>query len=230
MGIIQPGAQPTEPTVLLRPHPFSPRRRVLLVGGIGLVATAATLSAWLLLPRGPARGVALEHLAPVQVAGSLEVDWNRLADGSDGGVPEAIRSETEEATVNLRKLFDSSVAYFEHEMVDNSGRILPKSFPPSTGPTPAGSPCDYPGRRYPENSKLWSDNATWSALMFSVDEPHYYRYTYLSEGSGKTARFTVRAYGDLNCNGVWSTFERLGSVDPQGNVRGPGLTKRLPLE
>jgi hypothetical protein len=132
----------------------------------------------------------------------VEVDWKRLADSDDREGLEAIRSKTEEATVNLRKLFDSSVAYFEHERVDNSGRILPKGFPPSTGPTPAGSPCDNPGRRYPESSKLWNDNATWSALMFSVDEPHYY----------------------------WSTFERIGSVDAQGNVRGPGLTKHLPLE
>jgi hypothetical protein len=108
----------------------------------------------------------------------VEVDWKRLADSDDREGLEAIRSKTEEATVNLRKLFDSSVAYFEHERVDSAGR------------------------RYPESSKLWNDNATWSALMFSVDEPHYY----------------------------WSTFERIGSVDAQGNVRGPGLTKHLPLE
>ncbi len=48
------------------------------------------------------------------------------------------RSKTVEATMNVRKLFDSSVAYFEGEHADKSGNQLAKQFPTTVGLTPRG--------------------------------------------------------------------------------------------
>ncbi len=51
------------------------------------------------------------------------------------------RSKTVEATMNVRKLFDSSVAYFEAEHSTSAGTILAKQFPTSVGPSPAVTAC-----------------------------------------------------------------------------------------
>src|SRR6476469_3821247 len=48
------------------------------------------------------------------------------------------RSKTTEATMNIRKLYDSSVTYFEAEHADVAGQILPRQFPASIGWTPNG--------------------------------------------------------------------------------------------
>jgi hypothetical protein len=63
-------------------------------------------------------------------------------------------------------------------------------------------------------------NASWQALNFAVDDPFYYQYNYTSNGQGTGSQFTAGAYGDLNCDTVTSTFERIGNVDPQFNVNG----------
>jgi prepilin-type N-terminal cleavage/methylation domain-containing protein len=141
------------------------------------------------------------------------------------------RSKTTEATMNIRKLFDSSVSYFEEEHAARTGTIVPKQFPMSQGATPATTPCGQPGDKFQPNPLTWSGNETWNALNFSVDDPHYYWYSYDSTGTGTGSQFTARANGDLNCNGTYSTFERIGTVDAQGNVTGgSGLYKNLPLE
>src|SRR2546421_6826922 len=51
------------------------------------------------------------------------------------------RSKTVEATMNVRKLFDSSVSYFEAEHSDKTGAIIGKQFPTSVALTPAATCC-----------------------------------------------------------------------------------------
>src|SRR5256885_4494412 len=51
------------------------------------------------------------------------------------------RSKTVEATMNLRKLYDSSVSYYESELADATGTILAKQFPQTKGDTPATNTC-----------------------------------------------------------------------------------------
>jgi type IV pilus assembly protein PilA len=144
------------------------------------------------------------------------------------------RSKTTEATMNIRKLFDSSVSYFEEEHAARTGTIVPKQFPLSAVATPTPTPCGQAGDKYPPPPPTRSTppaSETWNALNFSVDDPHYYWYSYDSVGTGTGSQFTARANADLNCNGTFSTFERIGTVDVQGNVSGgSGLYKNLPLE
>src|SRR4051812_16234434 len=49
------------------------------------------------------------------------------------------RSKTVEATMNVRKLFDSSVAYYEAEHSNTAGTILAKQFPANVGPSPGAA-------------------------------------------------------------------------------------------
>src|SRR5690242_8023378 len=51
------------------------------------------------------------------------------------------RSKTTEATMNIRKLFDSSVAYYEAEHATRAGDVLPKQFPAAAAVSPATKCC-----------------------------------------------------------------------------------------
>lgn len=128
------------------------------------------------------------------------------------------RSKTVEATMNIRKLYDSAVVYYESEHADANGLLLPRQFPPSTDWTPAESPCKYPGQKYPVRADIWH-LPTWEALNFAIDDPSYYSYKFESSGTGEGASFTASARGDLDCDGVYSLFQRVGFIQ-NGNVTG----------
>ncbi len=133
------------------------------------------------------------------------------------------RSRTIEATMNVRKLFDSSVGYYNGQpKTDINGNSLPVSFPNSAGPSPAAnSCCGSPGDKCKPNPVNF-DNNTWSALNFSVDDPFYYWYQYFSAGAATAANFQAYAYGNLDCDTTYATFMRGGSVQADGTVAGTG--------
>jgi len=131
------------------------------------------------------------------------------------------RSKTTEASMNVRKLYDSSVSYYESEHATRSGAIIAKQFPVAAVVTPATHCCANAGEKCPPDPTLWQDTAgTWAALNFSVDDPFYYQYSYDSTGTDTASQFTARANGDLDCDNIYSTFERIGKVDSQHNVTG----------
>lgn len=134
------------------------------------------------------------------------------------------RAKTTEVKLNLRQMHDAAVAYYSTEHATRMGEILPRAFPASAGPTPAKMPCgDNPVWASPE---LWRAPA-WRALNFGPSGKVRYQYSFISDGKS----FTARANGDLNCDGVLSTFERIGRIDAQGNVdSGAGMFVENELE
>ena len=137
------------------------------------------------------------------------------------------RSKTTEATMNIRKLYDSSVTYFESEHANAAGQILPRQFPASAAWTPNGPGvcCGDPGQKCaPAKYNAQWNVASWTALNFSVDDPFYYSYQYDSAGTDSTANFTANASGDLNCDGkVFSLFQRVGLIQNNNVSGGAGL-------
>ncbi|HEY7954303.1 MAG: type IV pilin protein [Polyangia bacterium] len=132
------------------------------------------------------------------------------------------RSKTVEATMNIRKMYDSSVSYYEGEHATAAGAIVAKQFPGEgatiTAPT-ANSCCGQPGDKCaPAPSNF--DNPTWASLNFSVDDPFYFWYTYASTGTDTGAAFTATANGNLDCDSTYSTFSRVGSVMADRSVTG----------
>ncbi len=142
------------------------------------------------------------------------------------------RSKTVEATMNIRKLFDSSVSYFEGEHATVTGAIVAKQFPLSVAITPAARCCTNTGGKCPPSSTAWQDAAgSWSSLNFSVDDPFYYQYQYTSAGTDGTSTFNAQAFGDLDCDSILSTFARTGSVTSDNNVTGgSGLFSKNDIE
>ena len=143
------------------------------------------------------------------------------------------RSKTVEASVNLARLFDSSVACYEARRGDPSGAISAPQFPASAALTPAVSCCVSAGGTCRPDPRAFDDSAgTWAALNFSIDEAYRFQYRYTSSGSGSWATFEAAAFGDLDCDGTFSTYLRSGSIaGSDGKVTGSaGLFIRNDLE
>ncbi len=149
------------------------------------------------------------------------------------------RSKTTEATMNLRKLFDSSVSYYEDEHATRAGAIIERQFPDDAIRNPAIFACAGGSQKKhdPANDADaaggnfdWS-SSSWQALNFAIDDPHFFSYTYSSSGTGAGAAFTARAEADLDCDGTSSLFERIGLVGSDNNVSGgAGIYKADELE
>jgi hypothetical protein len=81
---------------------------------------------------------------------------------------------------------------------------------PSAGPTPPLGSCCATGAACLPDATLWQVEP-WRSLDFAIADKHYYSYEYRVADDGQT--FTARAYGDLDCDGEYSTFEITGSPD-----------------
>lgn len=132
------------------------------------------------------------------------------------------RSKTTEAVMNIRKLHDAAISYYVSDQPAAAGGGAVSRFPASVAATPSRPYCadGSDGDRFVPSGVDW-DDPTWKALAFEIRDPHYYRYDFDSRGQGPNAAFTARANGDLDCDGQPSTFERVGTVDAEGEVR-PG--------
>ncbi len=129
------------------------------------------------------------------------------------------RAKTAEAVMNLRIIFDSAISYWN----------LHGRFPATAPLEPVGRTACVDGKsvKMTPDPANWA-HPTWVELNFAIDTPHLYRYEFIDGGD----QFTARAFGDLDCDGILSTFERVGSVDPTGRFvsGGPGLWAKDELE
>lgn len=71
------------------------------------------------------------------------------------------------------------------------------------GPSPVPSCCDQGGTCKPD-ATVWQAPG-WRALEFSVDGDYRYTYQYIPDANGQGA--TVRAVGDLDCDGTPGVYE-----------------------
>lgn len=88
---------------------------------------------------------------------------------------------------------------------------------------PTQGPTDKPGHY---DISLWTDNPVWDGLNFIQDEPHAFHYRFVYEnspGGFGACMFTAQAFGDLDNDGVFSTFERAGAADQNGVNGAAGL-------
>ncbi len=103
----------------------------------------------------------------------------------------------------------------------------------SVGPggrcVPSGAPA---GAGYYDIAE-WTDNSVWAALNFAQEQGHYFHYNFRSTntltGFGD-CQFTASAYGNLDGDAVFSTFERSGAADIHGVNAASGLYIDLVIE
>ncbi|MSP59568.1 MAG: prepilin-type N-terminal cleavage/methylation domain-containing protein [Myxococcales bacterium] len=138
------------------------------------------------------------------------------------------RSKTTEAALNIRKMFDAAVAYHSSEHADSAGILIKRTWPlsPIVGFTPATTVCcGSPGQKCAPNPAIWQV-PIWQALLFSVDDPHYYSYWFsgINFGAGDTPgdQFMVEAVGDLDCDTDLARFRRFAVVNANRDLFGGG--------
>jgi len=128
------------------------------------------------------------------------------------------RAKTSEAIDSLDRLYKGASVFYSSPRVDPAtGSKLPCAFPPTAESTPKGSPCGNPDEKFTPSARDW-EAQTWQALNFEMRDPHYFKYSFKSSGTGAAAKFTVAAHADLDCDGTWSTFERYGHGDPDAGA------------
>jgi hypothetical protein len=129
------------------------------------------------------------------------------------------KAKTAEALGNLEKIYNAARVYYLEDHGREGVSVTTRRFPATFGPTPTVSCCNFPGQRCTPTAAWWT-NQTWKALNFSMDDPHYFRYQFVSSGSGTAAQFTAFAYADLDCDGESSTFSMGGVASYAGTGAG----------
>lgn len=134
-------------------------------------------------------------------------------------VPACIRairmSRTAEATENLELITRAWVAHGGDPLV-----LLPTPLTPALVPR-GTAVSDPPG--------TW-EHPTWRALGFAIpeSEPHWYAYRLEARDNGREV--LVIAHGDLDGDGVTSTYSRTIRREPAGWVASPVVLVSADLE
>lgn len=148
-------------------------------------------------PSGSASGI----IVALAVVGGLVVILGILSVLAIYGVRKYIASvKTMEARNTTALLAKTAIAAHERD-----GKLCP-----STRAVPK-DPSEISGKKYMSRSGEWSE-AGFDCLRFEMTSPQYYSYEYISNGDS----FEVVARGDLNGDGVLSTFRTRGRVQPGG--------------
>ncbi len=138
------------------------------------------------------------------------------------------RAKTSEAIDELDKIYKGAAVYFMNQRIGRDGSKLPCQFPaPTVMIPPLGPNGEHPccSSKYDTDGNGRCDvfpgswnTPTWAALSFMMTDQHQYAYAFDSSGTLSDAKMTATAYGDLDCDGVWSTFQKLAYGDPQATM------------
>ena len=136
------------------------------------------------------------------------------------------RAKTTEAIDQLDKIYKgASIYYTTPHVMSNGSTKLDCQFPADQGQTPVEANCcstnggtidSDKDDRCDSDPNVWTTD-TWSALNFQMTDQHYFLYAFDSEGVLAAATFTATANADLDCDGTFSTFQRMAFGDPQAN-------------
>jgi type IV pilus assembly protein PilA len=139
-------------------------------------------------------------------------------------------TKTAEARNALGRMAQASVAFYEQEHM--GGGVLPqggnatlsRALCQSSSKTVPTSITSVQGQKYQSSVSDWNvdsaANAGFACLHFTIDQPQYYMYNYTLAGSGGNPgdSFTGVANGDLNGDGILSTFSLAGAITPSFTV------------
>jgi|GEM_PF-1538354 len=177
-----------------------------------------------------------EVSACVEPACSGDADCQGDADALPGGTLRRCNADTHacelgiddhaEVLDQLQRIYRGAAIYYSRaDRLTEKAAPVPCQFPASQGVTPIeGTCCHHQGGPDKDGDDLcdadpatWNDtNGVWAAMAARMVEPHAYVYSFSSQGTLGTARFTASAHGDLDCDTMQSTFQAVGFAQPQG--------------
>lgn len=144
------------------------------------------------------------------------------------------RAKTSEATINIDRIYEGAVAYYEKKHVKKGVDSTSSS---NCIPDAATKPAAVPqGVEELGDPTGWYAVPTWQALDFAMSDNHLYRYTFDPSASGcadtvQGSTFSAIAEGDIDGDGETSLFMRQAAIDADGEIHGSsGVYKENPLE
>lgn len=126
-------------------------------------------------------------------------------------------AKTAEARNALAEMAKDAAAAYESE----DARLCPSA----RSPVPA-SIQDVSAKKYQSSLSDWQNDPGFSCLQFEMSTPQYYQYDYKNVGNG----FSAIAKGDLNGDGVTSTFEITGRLESGRLIVAPAIVETNPDE
>lgn len=160
----------------------------------------------------------LRRFTAVEMAVASALVGSLLAIAVPTFVREVRASRFVEPAQGLERIGAAAVAYARTHPVA-------QAFPPSAPSTPSAPPR---GRCEADPPGTW-DQPTWRALDFQPvppGTPHCFSFSFDSSLSPARSTFRAQAHGDLDGDGIPSTFEVTGhdiDGDPAGPVLDPGM-------
>jgi hypothetical protein len=163
-------------------------------------------------------------LSPVELAVAFALVGSVLAVALPTFVREFHASRLAEPVDGLKRIGASAVEYAQAHpfpVTPDGGQ----GFPPSAPMTPAVPPR---GECEPDALGAW-DEPGWKALDFrpvAPGAPHCFSFAFDSAVTPSRATFQAHAHGDLDGDGIPSTFQISGQYvdgDPRGPVVDPGM-------
>jgi type IV pilus assembly protein PilA len=151
-------------------------------------------------------------------------------------------AKTTEARNVLGRLADAAVIEFEHEKMAGpvlalqSSSQLSRALCKSASQSVPAVLASISGRKYQSSIDDWNvdgaGNSGFACLHFTIDAPQYYMYSYRASGSSQPGNsFIVMANGDLNADGIASTFSLMGSINSSYVMNlAPNILEILPEE
>lgn len=173
------------------------------------------------MPRTPSRSSRRSRsrrTSPVELAVGFALIGSLLAIVVPTFAREIHASRSVEAVDGLHRIGAAALAYAKE-------RPPATAFPPSVSLTPPAVPrgtCEV------DPAALWAQ-PTWRALEFTPapeGAPHCFAFSFDSALSPARSTFRAQAHGDLDGDGIPSTFELTGhdlAGDPAGATLDPGV-------
>jgi prepilin-type N-terminal cleavage/methylation domain-containing protein len=128
-------------------------------------------------------------------------------------------AKTAEAVGSVKAIAEIAATYYDASDSTQPAGTKPEAaqamrhFPPTSRTSVPADPRDVRGRRYQSVLADWS-SSPWIELRFSIPQPQSYAYSFESSGRGLEAQAAATAKGDLDGNGIVSTYRLTIAVDP----------------
>jgi hypothetical protein len=176
-------------------------------------------------------------LSPVELAATFAVVGSVLAVAIPTFVREVHASRLAEPVDGLKRIGEAAVAYADDHPLSSASASAPApasasapvaptpGFPPSAPMTP---PLPPRGHCEPDPPGAWQDPG-WVALDFRPappGTPHCFAFAFDSTLAPPHASFRAHAHGDLDGDGITSTFQITGQStdgDSRGALVDPGM-------
>jgi type IV pilus assembly protein PilA len=146
-------------------------------------------------------------------------------------------SKTTEARNSLGQISKDAATAFEKERgtatvvpIGGSSELL-RTLCPTSSLVPK-SQTSIQSSKYQSAPSDWAGDPGWACLKFSLEQPQYYMYQYVitTNTSSTAGAYSATANGDLNGDGVLSTFTVSGSVQSGALATSPVIGETNPEE